>query len=175
MSIEGSGDKLARGAKAANFTMGGGKKDDPIELKNVAAPDACGEDVLHSRVDNSALFAKKKPVVYYKGTPLADMVLVRRVQKQSNSMIVLPDSAQAKSDMGIVAGVGVGAVDITTGQRTPLSVQEGDLILFDKFASVGMEVSLLDANGDEQEHLILREHDILLKLTEVREAAPLTQ
>lgn len=158
-----SGDALARGAKRASFMMPTAAKDASVELKNVAKE---GPELV-SHVDNSAIFRKAAPAVRYKGKPLGDRVLIRRIPKESNSLIVIPEAARAKSDMGIVAGVGDGLVDITTGKRTPLSVREGELVLFDRFAAVGQEVTLVDAEGNESEHLILQACDILLSLEKV--------
>ena len=158
------GDSLASGAKRANFAMGGDSRNAPVDLKNVA-PES---EQLESLVDNSAAFTRPAPAVIYRGKPYGDKVLVKRITRESNSRIVIPDAAKAKSDMGIVVGVGNGLVDVTTGQRTPLDLQEGALVLFDRFAAVGQEVSLLDDQGREAEHLILQACDILLTLQEVR-------
>lgn len=157
----GRGDALAAGAKSASFMMPNAHKDEPVELKNVAKPE------LVSHVDNSHLFKKSIPAVRYEGYPLGDRVLVKRVSKESGSLIIIPDAAKAKSDMGIVVGVGDGLVDITTGKRTPVNVEKGQLVLFDRFAAVGQEVSLIDENGEEAEHLILQAHDILLRLRKI--------
>lgn len=159
----GRGDALASGAKKATFAMGGDERDAPVELKNVA-PES---EQLHSHVDNSKLFVPQKPAITYRGRPLGDRVLVKRLTRESASLIVIPDSAKAKSDMGIVVGVGDGLVDITTGRRTPLNVEPGELVLFDRFAAVGQEVALMDEKGEEAEHLILQACDILLVLSKV--------
>jgi chaperonin GroES len=161
----GKGDILASGGKRANFMMGGDSKDAPIDLKNVAPEET---EKLADLVDNSAIFSPKAPAVIYRGKPMGDRVLVKRITRESNSQIVIPDAAKAKSDMGIVVGVGSGLVDITSGVRTPLDVRVGELVLFDRFAAVGGEVSLLDEKGEESEHLILQACDILLSLEEVR-------
>jgi len=158
----GRGDALASGAKAASFMMPPAHKNEPVELRNVAP-----EEKLVSRVDNSSLFKRPAPSVRYKGKPLGDRVLVRRVTKENNSLIVIPDAAKAKSDMGIVVGVGDGLIDITTGKRTPVNVKEGEIVLFDRFAAVGQEVTLADQSGEEAEHLILQAHDILLTLERI--------
>jgi co-chaperonin GroES (HSP10) len=157
-------DTLAAGAKKATFTGGFGEG----ELRPpVAVEEPETADPLPSHVDNLARFELEKSPTIYKGQPLGDMVLVKRVERESRSRIILADVARGKSDTGIVVGVGEGKIDITTGKRTPLSVKQGDLVLFDKFATVGMEVQLADEGG-EAEHLLVREHDILLILTEVR-------
>lgn len=163
----GRGDQLASGAKKASFSMGGDDKDAPVELKNVAPEDG---PQLVSHVDNSRLFERPKPAVIYRGKPMGDRVLVKRLNRESASLIVIPDSAKAKSDMGIVVGVGDGLVDITTGRRTALNLREGEIVLFDRFAAVGQEVLLHDQKGQEAEHLILQACDILLTLEEVHNA-----
>jgi chaperonin GroES len=163
-------DSLAQGAKSASFMMPTADKNSPIELRNVAP-----EEPLQSHVDNSAMFARKKPSIIYRGKPIGEMVLVKRIERESNSAIILPDSAKGKSDMGIVVSAGDGAIDQLTGMRTPLNVREGEMILFDKFAAVGMEITLMDEHGDEAEHLILREHDILLILEARQRVEQLTQ
>jgi len=113
------GDSLASGAKRANFAMGGDSRNAPVDLKNVA-PES---EQLESLVDNSAAFTRPAPAVIYRGKPYGDKVLVKRITRESNSRIVIPDAAKAKSDMGIVVGVGNGLVDVTTGQRTPLDLR----------------------------------------------------
>ena len=159
----GRGDALASGAKAASFMMPHARKDDPVELRNVAPE---GPNLV-SHVDNSHLFKKAAPAVRYEGYPLGDRVLVKRVTKETGSLIVIPDAAKAKSDMGIVVGVGDGLVDITTGKRTPVNVEKGQIVLFDRFAAVGQEVTLVDEYGEKAEHLILQAHDILLRLKKI--------
>jgi co-chaperonin GroES (HSP10) len=157
-----SGDALARGAKRASFMMPATAKNEPVELRNVAP-----EEPLVSHVDNSTLlFKKPSPAARYKGKPMGDRVLVKRVARESNSMLIIPDAAQAKSDMGMVVSVGDGLVDITTGKRTPVDVEVGELVLFDRFAAIGQEITLADENG-ESEHLILQAHDVLLRLFRV--------
>lgn len=159
----GRGDALAAGAKSASFMMPTARKDEPVELRNVAKD---GPELV-SHVDNSHLFKTSTPAVRYRGKPLGDRVLVKRITKESGSLIVIPESARAKSDMGVVIGVGDGLVDITTGKRTPVNVHAGELVLFDRFAAVGQEVTLADENGEESEHLILQAHDILLTLEKI--------
>lgn len=163
----GKGDALASGQKSATFQMGGDDRDAPVVLHNVA-----DENELPDVIDNSALFIPKQPTVVYKGKPLGDMVLVKRIERESYSSIVIPDSAKGKSDTGIVTGVGPGIISPLTGHRTSLSVQEGDLVLYDKFAAVGQEIKLMDESGEESEQLILREHDILLTLTAIKLGEP---
>lgn len=136
-----------------------GDKDDTIELRNVAEESS-------EVIDNSALFLKNKARTGYRGTPLNDQVLVQRFEREVISTLVIPDSAKEKSDMGLVISSGPGLVSQYSGARSVLSVKAGDLVLYDKFAAVGQEITLVNEEGYEQEFLILREQDIMLTLEE---------
>ncbi len=87
--------------------------------------------------------------------PLGDRVLVKRIAEEEKTKggIIIPDTAKEKPQEGKVVAVGKGKVD-EKGKTTPLDVKAGDRILFGKYS--GSEVKL---NGEE--HLILREEDIL--------------
>ena len=87
--------------------------------------------------------------------PLHDRVLVRRVEAEEKTAggIIIPDTAKEKPQEGEVVSVGTGA-RAENGTITPLDVKAGDRILFGKYS--GTEVKL-----DGEEHLILREDDVL--------------
>jgi chaperonin GroES len=87
--------------------------------------------------------------------PLADRVLVKRVAEEEKTKggIIIPDTAKEKPQEGKVIAVGKGKIG-EDGKTTPLDVKAGDRILFGKYS--GTEIKL---NGEE--HLILREEDIL--------------
>ncbi len=87
--------------------------------------------------------------------PLQDRVLVKRVAEEEKTKggIIIPDSAKEKPVEGKVVAVGRGKVS-DDGKVRELDVKKGDRILFGKYA--GTEVKL-----DGEEHLILREDDIL--------------
>jgi chaperonin GroES len=87
--------------------------------------------------------------------PLYDRVLVKRVEADTmtTSGLFLPESAKEKPQQAIVIAVGTGRVSKSNEVR-PLTVSEGDRILFGKYA--GDEIKL-----DGAEHIILREEDIL--------------
>lgn len=157
--MNGKGDRLARGDKSATFSGGYG----PGELRPAVAP----ETDVPAIVDNSALFAKKIQTIYYKGRPLADRILIKRVApRENNSVIVIPDSAKGKSDAGIVVSIS------PLSKLAALGLKEGSMVLFDKFAAVGQEINLLDAKGEESEHLIVQDCDILMELEECRHEPP---
>ena len=91
--------------------------------------------------------------------PLHDRVLVQRLagEERTSSGIIIPDTAKEKPLEGVVRAVGPGKLN-DSGQTSPMSVSEGDKILFGKYS--GTEVTL---NGEE--HLILREDEILAIIT----------
>ena len=87
--------------------------------------------------------------------PLGDRVLVRRVEEEAKTKggIIIPDTAKEKPQEGKVIAVGKGKVS-EDGKVTPLDVKAGDKLLFGKYS--GTEVKI-----DGEEHLIMREDDIL--------------
>ena len=87
--------------------------------------------------------------------PLHDRVLVKRVKEDEKTKggIIIPDTAKEKPIEGQVVAVGNGKV-LDSGETRSLEVKKGDRILFGKYS--GTEVKL-----DGEEHLILREDDIL--------------
>ena len=87
--------------------------------------------------------------------PLQDRVLVKRVEEEEKTKggIIIPDTAKEKPIEGKVVAVGNGKVS-EDGSVRPLEVKAGDRVLFGKYS--GTEVKI-----DGEEHLILREDDIL--------------
>jgi chaperonin GroES len=87
--------------------------------------------------------------------PLSDRILVKRVESESKTKggIIIPDTAKEKPIEGIVVATGPGKVR-DDGSRREVLVKQGDRVLFGKYD--GTEVKL-----DGEEHLILREGDVL--------------
>jgi len=87
--------------------------------------------------------------------PLGDRVVLKRAEAESMTAggIVLPDAAKDKPQRGEIVAVGDGHLN-SNGDRTPLTVKEGDRVIFSSYA--GDEISLGDAD-----YLLLRESDIL--------------
>jgi len=87
--------------------------------------------------------------------PLHDRVLVKRVKEEEKTKggIIIPDTAKEKPIEAKVVSVGTGRL-LDNGEVKPLAVKKGDLVLFGKYG--GTEVKI-----DGEEHLILREDDIL--------------
>ncbi|MCB9599072.1 MAG: co-chaperone GroES [Sandaracinus sp.] len=87
--------------------------------------------------------------------PLHDRVLVKRLPQEAMTKggIIIPDSAKEKPVEGQVVAVGNGKRD-EQGKVHGLAVKAGDKVLFGKYS--GTEVKI-----DGEEHLILREDDIV--------------
>ncbi len=87
--------------------------------------------------------------------PLQDRVIVKRVEEEEKSKggIIIPDTAKEKPMEGKIIAVGKGKL-LEDGKIHPVDVKAGDRVLFAKYA--GSEVKI-----DGEEHLIMREEDIL--------------
>jgi chaperonin GroES len=87
--------------------------------------------------------------------PLQDRVIVKRVEEEERTKggIIIPDTAKEKPMEGKIIAAGKGKV-LDDGNIHPLDVKAGDRVLFGKFS--GTEVKI-----DGEEHLIMREDDIL--------------
>ena len=90
--------------------------------------------------------------------PLLDRILAKRVAEEDKTPggIFIPDSVREKPLEALVVAVGTGKV-LESGVTHPLSVKPGDRVLIGKYT--GAEVKL-----DGEEHLILREDDVLAVL-----------
>jgi chaperonin GroES len=91
--------------------------------------------------------------------PLHDRVLLRRLEEQEMKKggIIIPDTAKEKPQEAEVIEVGKGRVT-EDGKVIPLDVKKGDKVLIGKFS--GTEVTIGDI-----EHIIVREEEILAKIT----------
>src|SRR5579883_1190425 len=86
--------------------------------------------------------------------PLEDRVVVKPLDAEQTtaSGLVIPDTAKEKPQEGVVLAVGPGRFE--DGQRLPLDVKEGDVVLYSKYG--GTEVKY---NGEE--YLVLSARDLL--------------
>ena len=91
--------------------------------------------------------------------PLGERVIVQPIEfeQQTKGGIFLPDTAKEKPQEGKVVAVGPGRVG-DDGTRIPMELASGDKVIYSKFA--GTEYK----DGDD-EYLILRESDILAKIS----------
>ena len=87
--------------------------------------------------------------------PLQDRVLVKRVKEEEMTKggIIIPDTAKEKPQEGQVVAVGAGRMD-EDGKRVPMDIKEGERVLFGKYS--GTEINI-----DDDEHLILKEDEVL--------------
>lgn len=88
-------------------------------------------------------------------TPLADRVVLEPVEPAATSTggIILPDTAQQKTQEGIVMSVGPGR-KTDKGEIIHLDLKVGDKVIYSKYA--GSEVKI-----DGKEYLIIGEKDVL--------------
>jgi len=91
--------------------------------------------------------------------PLHDRVLLKRLEEQEvkKGGIIIPDTAKEKPQEAEVIEVGKGRVT-EDGKTIALDVKKGDKVLIGKFS--GTEVMVNDI-----EHIIVREEEILAKIT----------
>jgi chaperonin GroES len=97
-------------------------------------------------------------------TPLHDRVLVKRIEEKETVKggIIIPDTAKEKPQEGEVIAAGAGRIE--KGERIPLDVKAGDRVLFGKYSGTDIVI-------DDQEYLILKEDEILAKLSGAAKAA----
>ena len=82
--------------------------------------------------------------------------MVKRLEngvEKTKGGIIIPDTAKEKPEQGKIVAVGKGKVN-DDGKLLPVGVKVGDTILFGKYSGSEVEV-------DGEEHLIMREEDIL--------------
>lgn len=82
--------------------------------------------------------------------PLADRVLVKlgKNEEKTAGGIIIPDTAQEKTQQGVVVETGPGT------EKEKITVKSGDKVMYDKYAGAQIKI-----NGEE--HLILRMSDII--------------
>ena len=97
-------------------------------------------------------------------TPLHDRVLIKRIEERETVKggIIIPDTAKEKPQEGEVIAAGAGKIE--KGERIPLDVEAGDRVLFGKYSGTEIKV-------EDEDYLILREDEILAKLSGAAKAA----
>jgi chaperonin GroES len=82
--------------------------------------------------------------------PLADRVLVKLEKNEAKTAggIIIPDTAQEKTQQGVVVDTGPGT------EKEKVTVKSGDRIMYDKYAGTQIKI-----NGEE--HLVLKMADII--------------
>ena len=94
-----------------------------------------------------------------KFSPLADRVVVKPVEREetTRSGIVLPDTAKEKPQEGEVVAVGPGRTT-DDGNKVPMEIKVGDKVIYSKYGGT-------EYKEEDEEYLILRESDILAKIS----------
>ncbi len=87
--------------------------------------------------------------------PLGDRIIVKPKEDDNAttpSGLVIPDTAKEKPQLGDVMAVGPG--EFQDGERLPLDVKEGDVVVYSKYG--GTEITI-----DGEDLLILNARDVL--------------
>ncbi|MGC5615706.1 co-chaperone GroES [Georgenia sp. Z1491] len=87
--------------------------------------------------------------------PLEDRVVVQTLEAEQTtaSGLVIPDTAKEKPQEGTVVAVGPGRVD-DNGNRVPLDVAVGDVVLYSKYGGTEVKYS-------GEDYLVLAARDLL--------------
>ncbi len=77
--------------------------------------------------------------------PLGDRIVIKVIEdtEQTSGGIFIPESAKEKPQKGEVVAVGLGKMN-DKGEREPMDVKVGDIILYAKYA--GTDVKVQDTN-----------------------------
>ena len=88
--------------------------------------------------------------------PLHNYVLLERIEEENKTAggIIIPDNAKEKPVRGRVIAVGDGIFE--NGQKIPVTVKTGDVVMFAKWASSANEVKI-----DGHDYDLIKESDIL--------------
>jgi chaperonin GroES len=80
--------------------------------------------------------------------PLADRVIVKLEKNEAKTAggIIIPDTAQEKTQQGVVVEVG--------DDKDVIKVKPGDKVMYDKYAGTQIKI-------DGEEHLIVKMQDII--------------
>ncbi|MEO1511189.1 MAG: co-chaperone GroES, partial [Planctomycetota bacterium] len=74
--------------------------------------------------------------------PLHDKIIVRRdeAETQTESGLYLPEGSKERPKTGTIESVGDGKLNTETGERTPLTVQPGDRVIFSSYAGTELDL-----------------------------------
>lgn len=88
--------------------------------------------------------------------PLHNYVLLEKLEEENKTAggIIIPDTAKEKPTRAKVIATGDGIFE--NGNKIPVSVKSGDIVLFAKWASSANEVKI-----DGKDFILIKESDIL--------------
>lgn len=97
-----------------------------------------------------------------KPLPLDNRVLIKPDPLEDKiGSIFIPDSVKGQHDpkkKGVVIAAGIGHYAEQTGEFTPITVKEGDRVVFSAY--LGEEIKGMDIGLGDETYLLLREWDI---------------
>ena len=85
--------------------------------------------------------------------PLTDHLIVKKIEQQEKSSIVLPEDAKEKTSQAEVIAVGPGRI-LDNGNKLEMNLKVGDKVLYKQYAPEEIKI-----NGEE--YLVLSESDII--------------
>ncbi len=85
-----------------------------------------------------------------KVNPLADRVLIKVTEGDTKTAggLIIPQTAQEKTQTGVVIAVGSGT------EKDPIKVKVGDKVMYDKYAGTAIKI-------DGTDHLIAKMSDVI--------------
>ena len=91
--------------------------------------------------------------------PLGDRIVIKPIEQEevSKGGLVLPDTARERPQEGEVIAAGPGRLT-EEGNRVPMELVVGDKVLYAKYAGTELK-------EDDEDYLVLRESDILAKIS----------
>ncbi len=91
--------------------------------------------------------------------PLGDRIVIKPIEQEevSKGGLVLPDTARERPQEGEVVAAGPGRLT-DEGNRIPMELVVGDKVLYAKYAGTELK-------EDDEDYLVLRESDILAKIS----------
>jgi chaperonin GroES len=87
--------------------------------------------------------------------PLGDNVIVKQAaaETQTKSGLYVPEAATEKPQRGEVVAVGAGKLNKRTGERIPMDVAVGDIVIYSKYGGNDVKV-------EDEEYIILKTDQI---------------
>ncbi len=87
--------------------------------------------------------------------PLEDRLIVEpKSEKETDSGLIIPDTAEEKPQQGTVIAVGPGRRSEQSGEIIPIGVSKGDTVIFSRYGGT-------DINVGGKDVLILTSRDVL--------------
>ncbi len=87
--------------------------------------------------------------------PLEDRLIVEpKSEKETDSGLIIPDTAEEKPQQGTVVAVGPGRRSEQSGEIIPIGVSKGDTVIFSRYGGT-------DINIGGKDVLILTSRDVL--------------